>query len=521
MKITAQLILASAPARFRPEKAQGLLKIFHFIIRGDEEFSWTLEIRNGVCLLHQALIGDANCTVTTTAKTYIELETGKANPQFALMTGKVKVSHLTEMMAFSKCFRKFDVSYINEERSSPVVSGRSKPERSGPLSGLTIMDFTRLLPGPMATMLLAGMGADVIKVEDQDAPDYVRTFEPMLGDQSAFYYALNTDKRSLAINFLKPQGREVLLKVLERCDVLVEQFRPGVMARFGLDYDTLKDLFPKLIYVSITGYGQQSVLAQAAGHDLNYIATSGLLGMNGTAERPVIPGFQVADVAGGAYMAMNAVLAALYQRERTGKGDFVDVAMTDAVLPLLALPFAAYQATGEISRRESFQLSGGLANYNVYICSDGKFLAIGALEPKFWSAICEKLQKPEWEDALLSGVDAHDQIKAALGQLLKEKTSAEWLAFFEGSDCCVSLVNDLSMLEHDPYLVGRDLFATFDLEGKAFKTIRQPLKFSSAKSGSPMIAPKLGEDTFALLREAGFTDAEIGEMNGKVIWCSN
>ena len=255
MEITAKRILESAPRRFRPEKAEGIEQCVHFEIKGTEDFCCTITIKNGVCNIESGWAGTANCTVKTLEKVYIDLETGKANPQMALMMGKIKVSNISEMMKFSKLFRKFDPKYLEDTAEKKQHKSIERPILDGPLKGIKIIDFTRLLPGPLATMFLADMGAEVIKVEDPDSPDYVRDFEPTLGDTSAFYYALNRNKKSLAVNYLSPAGKELIISLVKTADVLIEQFRPGAMKHFGLDYETLSAINPKLIYASITGYG--------------------------------------------------------------------------------------------------------------------------------------------------------------------------------------------------------------------------------------------------------------------------
>lgn len=515
MKITAQQILESAPLRFRPEKAQTLNTIFHFDISGDENFQYTLTIKAGTCSLTKTFEGTANCLVKTSAKVYVDLETGKANPQMALMMGRVKVSNIAEMMQFAKCFRKFDEKYLQrtEVREQKSEINTIREPRKGPLAGVRIIDFTRLLPGPLATMFLADMGAEIIKIEDPDSPDYVRDFEPQINGTSAFYYALNRNKKSLAINFLSAEGKSLIYDLVKTADVLMEQYRPGVMKNFGFDYETLKAINPKLIYVSITGYGQTSSMAQAAGHDLNYISIAGMLGITGNEkDEPIIPGFQMADIAGGSYMAMNAVTAALYQREKTGKGDFVDVAMTDCVLPFAALPFAEYQASKNRQKRGQFQLSGGLANYNVYKCSDGKFVAVGSLEPKFWNKVCARLGKPEWSEKIMGDAAIQAEIKKEVAELFLQKTRDEWVAFFAQDDICITKINEIDELRNDSYLNERGLFTDFEVEGTTVSTIQQPLKFKSLPESANWVAPKLGEDTASILKSLNFSEEKISDL---------
>lgn len=514
MDITAKEIISTAPDRFRAEKANGVNTVFHFDISGADGGQFTIVIKSSTCQLQQGFQGDAKCVITTSDVHYRDLETGKINPQLALMMGKVKVSSLTEMMAFSKLFRKFDERYLsgnanNSDQFEEVV----RPELNGPLKGVRILDFSRLLPGPLATMLLADMGADVVKIEDPDNPDYIRDFEPMMEGTSAFYYALNRSKKSLAVNYLEQDGKRIIYELVKSADVVVEQYRPGVMKALGLDYATLIQYNPKLIYTSITGYGQTSSMAQVAGHDLNYIAMAGLLGINGSgADSVVIPGFQLADIAGGAYMAMNAILAALFQRERRGVGEHIDIAMADAVVPLTALPFAEYQATGKVTERGAFQLSGGLANYNVFRCADGKFIALGSLEPKFWNQICAALNKPEWVNVLLEGESAHTAVKLELKSMFQEQTRDYWVTFFKGKEVCVSAVNELGELASNPYLQEKNAFTMQHINGKEFFTVNMPVAFQSGKHNTSWIAPKLGEDTLSILEKINISGSEIQRL---------
>jgi len=510
MTITARQILASAPVRFRPEKAQNIRSTFHFIITGDENFEVSLIINDGKCVLEEGLKNNPDCVVKTSAKTYVELETGKANPQMALMMGKIKVSNISEMMKFAKCFRRFDPQILNEKSPKGVPSIRNK--RAGPLE-VKVVDFTRLLPGPLATMMLADMGADVIKIEDPDSPDYIRNFEPLIEGTSAFYYALNRNKRSLAINFLSKEGKSIIIDLIKNADVLIEQYRPGVMKKFGLDHESMRDINPRLIYVSITGYGQDSSMSQAAGHDINYIAIAGALGITIDDQgEPVIPGFQLADIAGGSYMTINAVTAALYKREKTNTGEYLDIAMTDSVLPFIALPYAEYQANNNTLRKGKFQLSGSQANYNTYKCSDGKYLALGSLEPKFWNTVCERLGKPEWQEKIIGDRETQMAIRKELQEIFLKKTRDEWITFFSSDDICLTLINDLSEIGSDKYLNERNSFIDFQLGGKKIKTIAQPIKFSSVTVANNWIAPQLGEDTFTILKELSMTDERINEL---------
>ena len=518
MQFTAKDIITSAPRRFRKEKANGINTIFHFELSGEENLLYTFKISDNQCELNEGLIGQPKCVIKTNQKTYEELETGKANPQMALMLGKIKVSNLAEMMSFTKLFRKFDPSYLSPQSSTSTVEYINRPNLTGPLEGITVVDFSRLLPGPLASMFMADMGANVLKIEDPDNPDYVRDFEPKLGDNSAFYYALNRSKKSIAINFLDKDGYCSIIEIIKRADVIIEQYRPGVMSKFKLDYNTIQTINPKIIYLSITGYGQNSTLAQAAGHDLNYIATAGLLSTIGQNENNItIPGVQIADIAGGSYMALNAVLAALFQRERTGKGQYIDLSMTDAVLPLIALPFAEAQVKNQQVARGEFQLAGGLANYNVYRCADDRFLALGSLEPKFWNVVCEKLGHIEWQNEILGGIDKNQSIKKELEGIFIQKSSADWISFFEQDDVCICVVNNLLDLVNDKHIIERNLLSSQTIGNIEFKTIKMPVLLSGMENNENWLAPRLGEDTATVLSEYGVSIERINKLKDSKI----
>jgi hypothetical protein len=369
-------------------------------------------------------------------------------------------------------------------------------------------------------MLLADTGAEVIKVEDPDSPDYIRHYGPMVGGVSAYYLALNRDKRSLGVNYQVAEGRQLIYELIPTVDVVVEQFRPGVMSRLGLDYDTLKAINPRLIYLSITGYGQHTTMAHAAGHDLNYIATMGLLDINRDENGvPVIPGYQLADVAGGSYMAMNAVTMALYQRERTNKGQYIDLAMAGAVLPFMALPLAAYQATNEIPSPSGHELSGALAQYQVYRCSDERYIALGALEPKFWDAFCDQLARPDWKLRALN-MHAHSELKKDLQDFFITKKRDEWISFFAKCDVCISPVNEVNELGENAFLRERESLIDIEVNGIGFKTIAHPLRFNTASSAH-FLAARLGEDTASILLSIRKSETEIKELvQNNIVKCA-
>lgn len=513
MNITAQQILESIPSRFRAEKAKNYTANFQFVITGEEELQYTVNINNEKCELATGLQGTPDCTVKAKASVYIDLETGKANPQMALMLGKVKVSNVAAMIQFAKCFRKFSVETTPTTANTFQKKTKNIAPKTGPLAGVKIIDFTRLLPGPLATMFLADMGADVLKIEDPDNPDYIRSFEPKVNGESLYYLALNRNKRSVAVNALSEKGKEIIYDLVKSADVLIEQYRPGVMKSMGFGYEELAAHNPKLIYISITGYGQQSSKAMLAGHDLNYVALSGALGTTGTEQRISIPGFQLADIAGGGYMAMTAVTAALYQRERTGKGEWIDVAMTDAAVPFSVLQVAAHQSTQQNIPPGNFELSGGLPNYNVYCCKDGKHIALGSLEPKFWNLFCKKVNRPDWAEKYLTKGKELQQLKTEVSNLFMAKDSTEWVEEFKQEDFCFTPVNNIGDLFNDNYLKERKIFVENEhpAVGK-YLSINQPLKFLESNFANNKAAPMLGEDTLSVLAELNYSKEQIDEL---------
>lgn len=427
----------------------------------------------------------------------------------ALMMGKVKVSNIGEMMNFAKVFRRYDVNATQEGKSQPIPN--RKPTQ-GPLLGLRILDLTRLLPGPLATMMMADMGAEVIKIEDPDDPDYIRNFPPMVGNDSAFYLSLNRSKRSLSLNMRNEEGKKIFLDLVKTADVVIEQFRPGILDKSGIGYKAASEVNPKIIYVSITGYGQTGPYAQRAGHDLNYISYAGVLGNIGTKEKPVIPAPQLADVAGGSYAAVNACLAALFARSNTGKGQHVDVSMTDAVMPLSSLIYAEHSAGVDVDR-SSFSLSGSRANYNVYECKDGKFIALGALEPKFWNGFCDMVQKPEWKDRIIDEGEKGEELIQLVSQLFLTKTRDEWIATAEGHDICLAPVLEMNELKDNEQLKAREMIYEMETQsGEKLNTIGVPLKFSNTGAKPAWAAPQLGEDSDAILTELGNSQQEIASL---------
>jgi alpha-methylacyl-CoA racemase len=354
------------------------------------------------------------------------------------------------------------------------------------------------LPGPFATLVLGDLGAQVDKVEDLGAGDYLRVMPPMRGDTSALFLALNRNKRSACLDLKTGAGRDTLLKLVESYDVLFEQFRPGVLDRLGLGHAVLRARNPRLIVCALTGYGQTGPLAQRAGHDINYLARAGVLGMQGPADTPPqVPGFQMADIGGGLW-CVTAILAALRQRDITGDGCVLDVSMVEASAGFAVSGYAQLFG-GHAPARGDEPLTGGIALYGTYGTRDGRYVSIGALEPKFWLAFCAAVGLAPDMGALLPGPH-QPALKEKLAGIFAARTRAEWEAFSREHDCCIEPVLDPDELRDDPHLKARQVVFSIDSPWGPIEQLRTPVTDATAAHTPP---PRQGEHTDAILREAG------------------
>ena len=385
---------------------------------------------------------------------------------------------------------------------------------AGPLAGLRVLDLTRLLPGGYATCLLADLGADVVKVEEPGKGDYIRWMPPMAGSVSANHAALNRNKRSITLNLKTPEGRGVFEALVPSFDVVVESFRPGVMDRLGVGWTALSRLHPGLVYCAITGYGQDGPRAATAGHDVDYAAYAGILGIIGEpGRRPVIPGVQIGDLAGGGMAAVIAILAALRKRDATGEGDFCDVSMTDGLVSWLSIHAAAYFATGEVPRRGEMHLSGAYPCYRIYPAADG-WLAVGALEPQFWSALCVALGRSDLVDDGFATGERRDAVVADLEELFASRTRSEWMERLAGADVCVAPVNDLGETFADEQVLHRAMVVDGRLaDGTPWRHVGVPVKLAGAPGDvSRLPPPELGEHTGEVLADAGIDAERLAEL---------
>jgi alpha-methylacyl-CoA racemase len=325
-----------------------------------------------------------------------------------------------------------------------------------PLSGITVLDFSTLLPGPLATLMLVEAGAEVIKVE-RPGGEELRRHPPHIDGESAVYALLNRGKKSIVLDLKTPDGRARLAPLLECCDVLVEQFRPGVMERFGLGYEAVKAINPRVVYCAITGYGQDGPRRHEAGHDLNYIAATGLLALSpGSADGPTVPPGLMADIGGGSMPAVMNILLGLRRRDTTGEGCFIDIAMADAMFTFAWHALASGFAERRFPAAGAGRLTGGSPRYRLYPTRDGKLVACAALEQKFWLAFCAAigLAAPFVDDGVDPGATS-----AAVAAAIASRTAQEWRPLLAAADCCANLVNELEQAVADPHFVGRGVFA--------------------------------------------------------------
>ena len=386
------------------------------------------------------------------------------------------------------------------------------------LKGLKVLDLTRLLPGPFCSMVLADYGADVLKIEVPGEGDYLRSWTPLVEGISAFFLAVNRNKRSLTLNLKEEEGRELFKKLLLEYDVVLESFRPGVMERLGCGYKELAALKPNLIYCAISGYGQSGSEALKAGHDLNYMAEAGVLNTTSSREIKALSGIQVADVAGGALYAVSAVLAAYIRVLKGGKGACLDISMTDGLVSMLPLLSAYHYSLGLEPGPDTTIFNGQLACYHIYKTRDGREIALGALEEKFWQNFCRAIER----DDLLKG-DHHDlarqdELKKELTKIFATREAKQWQTLLSGRDTCCEILKTMTEVHADPHFQERGMFWQLPLEsgGELLQT-NCAVMVDDCKPTQHRPAPKLGQHTDQILNDLGYDQSSISALRERGI----
>jgi crotonobetainyl-CoA:carnitine CoA-transferase CaiB-like acyl-CoA transferase len=380
--------------------------------------------------------------------------------------------------------------------------------KNGALSGITVLDLSRLLPGPFCSMILADHGARVISVEDKRfmADDF-------------FITTVNRNKEHMSLNLKTPVGKEIFFRLVKKIDVLLEGFRPGVVNRLGIDYDTIRNVNPKIIYCSITGYGQTGPYRNRAGHDVNFLGYSGVLDLMGEPDRPPsIPGVQFADIAGGGMNAAIGVLLALLARDKTGKGQYIDISMTDGMVSLLPLTLFFQQRTGENPKRGESLLSHRYAFYNTYETADGRHITIGAVENRFWKQLCEHLDVSEYTP-LQYNENRRQEILDFMRTTFKKKTLAEWEDELADLDVCWGRVQNLEEVLQDPLFRDREMVVDIRQKNRGkITTLGVPVKLSETPGTVRTPPVDFGESTVSILQELGYTEDQIKAFADKGVY---
>jgi len=383
-----------------------------------------------------------------------------------------------------------------------------------PLNGIKILDLSRYLPGPFCTQILADFGAEVIKIEDPQG-DLGRTLTPLIEGESSRFYTVNRNKKSIALDLKKDACKEIFKKLAAQADVVVDQFRPGVMKKLGLDYEVLQRINPGIIYCAITGYGLTGPWRDTAGHDVNYLNLAGVTGLTGVYNSmPAMSGVQIADIAGGTLHSVIAILLALISREKTGRGQLCDVAMLDCSISLLAYTLGEWAGWGKLPEMGNGVLTGGYACYNIYKTKDDKYVSLGAVEDKFWAEFCQKINRTEyiklqWDTSLQL------DILADVRDIMLSKTQKEWVEFFASCDICFTPVLTLEEMCEHPQVIARDMILKLHNvrgTGRDIPLTGVPIKLSHTPGEAKLTFPGLGEHTAQILKQAGYSDSEINNL---------
>ncbi|MHA1276481.1 MAG: CaiB/BaiF CoA transferase family protein [Candidatus Helarchaeota archaeon] len=388
------------------------------------------------------------------------------------------------------------------------------------LDGIRVLDLSRLLPGPFATMMLADFGAEVIKIEDPILGDYLRWRAPYLSKgekkESITFLALNRNKKAMILDLKDPQGQEIFYKLAKTADVILESFRPGVVDKLQIGYETIKKVNPQIIYCSLTGFGQNGPYKNLPGHDINYLGVGGIATLTGTADEPMLMGVQVADIGGGGLNAVIAILMAIIARNNTGKGQYIDVAMMDGAMTWLTYAFSRYWGSKVLPERGTDRLTGGRPGYGIYRTKDNKFIALGALEEKFWRNLCIVINREDLIEQSQPTKEMRSQIRKILRDAFLTKTREEWLNIAKKKDICVTPAYELDEVGCDLQVQAREMFIDFEDERVGMiKLLGMPFKLSETPGSIRLRAPGYGEHTDTILRSLGYTTETITNLKLK------
>lgn len=385
-----------------------------------------------------------------------------------------------------------------------------------PLEGIRILDLTHMLPGPFCTMLLADMGAEVIKVENPQGGDSFRTRVPLKKNEGTAFLMLNRNKKSVVVDLKAQRGRDFFMKLAATADIVFEQYKPGTAKKLGIDYESVKAHNPAVIYCSLTGYGQEGPYAAMPGHDINYLSLAGVLDTIGSADSaPSLPGIQIADLGGGAQWSLIALLLALRQRDKTGAGCYLDISMTRCLIPWMSLYLSQYAADGTVPKRGTTKAGGHYACYRIYETSDGRFVSMGAAEPKFWARFCELIERPDLIADQYAEGERRQQIIDAVADTFASKPQQYWCDLLFNENVCFTPVRSFDEVMDDAGLVGDGLVSTYDhpAEGEVLN-LGFPIEMGVDIETRP--APGYGADTAACLKEVGVSDEDIATYLGSL-----
>tara|TARA_Y100000287_G_scaffold184159_1_gene184558 strand:- start:715 stop:1842 length:1128 start_codon:yes stop_codon:yes gene_type:complete len=363
----------------------------------------------------------------------------------------------------------------------------------GSLEGIKVIDFSTLLPGPLASLFLSETGAEVIKIEKPGVGDEIRLSNPQWGEQSVSFSLLNRGKKSLSLDLKDPKNLKILIPILKEADIIIEQFRPGVMKRLGLDYESVKKINQDIIYVSITGYGQYGPKSMVAGHDLNYIGNAGLLSISmGRENDTVVPPALVADIAGGSYPAVINILLALRKRDLNKEGSYIDLSMTENLFPFMFWGLGSGFAHNKWPGNSDGVLSGGSPRYNIYKTSDGNYVAAAPLEDRFWNKFCEAIELPK---KFIKMQNDQEKVIQEIRKIIGQKEKNYWLDVFNKADCCCSIVKSIEEAINDNHFKVRKIFENKIINnlGEEIPALPIPIDMQFRKDQKRASAPSLGD----------------------------